>query len=160
MTRTRSTTQHSDAALPVRPVRLREGDELPRAVAGPLTRTDFVRYAGAGGDLNAVHHDETVAQRAGLPSVFGMGMLHAGMLGNRLARWVGPDNIRSFSVRFTSQVWPGDELTFSGHVTRLERQDDGHAHAEITLSIVNQSGQEVLRGQATALVSGQDANCD
>ena len=160
MTPTRSTTRRSDAALPVRPVRLHEGDELPRAVVGPLTRTDFVRYAGAGGDLNAIHHDETVAQRAGLPSVFGMGMLHAGMLGNRLARWVGPDNIRSFSVRFTSQVWPGDELTFSGHVTRLKRQDDGQAHAEITLSIVNQSGQEVIRGQATALVSGQDATCD
>ena len=26
---------------------------------GPLSRTDFVRYQGASGDMNPVHHDET-----------------------------------------------------------------------------------------------------
>lgn len=148
------------AALPATPVLLRAGDELPPKALGPLTRTDFVRYAGAGGDLHPLHHDEPFAQRAGMPSVFGMGMLHAGMLGNHLARWVGPDNIRSFSVRFTSQVWPGDELALRGHVTSVERHDDGRAYAEISLSIANQAGDEVLRGHAKALVEGQDAARD
>ena len=34
---------------------------------GPLTRTDFVRYQGASGDFNPIHHDEEFAQAAGLP---------------------------------------------------------------------------------------------
>ncbi len=29
---------------------------------GPLTRTDFVRYQGASGDMNLIHHDEPFAQ--------------------------------------------------------------------------------------------------
>jgi hypothetical protein len=49
-----------------------------------------------------------------------MGMLHAGMLGAHLARWVGPENLRTFAVRFTGQVWPGDELTFTGRVERIK----------------------------------------
>jgi acyl dehydratase len=97
--------------LPAAPVALAEGDEMPLATAGPMTRTDFVRYAGSSGDFHPLHHDETYARNAGLPSVFAMGLLHAGILGDHLARWVGPDNIRRFAVRFTGQVWPGDELT-------------------------------------------------
>ena len=32
---------------------------------GPLTRTDFVRYQGASGDMNPIHHDEPFARAAG-----------------------------------------------------------------------------------------------
>lgn len=138
--------------LPSAPVALREGDEMPSEAIGPVTRTDFVRYAGAGGDFNPIHHDEPLAQSAGMPTVFGMGMLHAGILGNRLARWVGPDNLRTFAARFTGQVWPGDELTLSGHVAAIE-EHDGAPLAEIVLSVATQRGDEVLRGRATALVA-------
>lgn len=137
--------------LPVAPVRLVEGDELPMLMAGPITRTDIVRYAGAGGDLNPIHHDEPLACAAGMPSVFAMGMLHAGMLGNRVARWVGPENVRSFAVRFTGQVWPGDLLTFSGRVDGVE-QRDGRSVASLSLRVVRQTGDEVVRATATAVV--------
>jgi acyl dehydratase len=124
---------------------------MPAEQVGPLTRTDFVRYAGAGGDLNPIHHDETFALAAGMPSVFGMGMLHAGMLGTRLARWVGPNNIRAFAVRFTGQVWPGDTITFSGRVDAI-RRSEGEALVQITLSAARQTGEQVLAGTATAVV--------
>src|SRR5689334_22190959 len=107
------------AVLPAAPVALVEGDELS-ATVGPLTRTDFVRYAGASGDFHPLHHDEVYARDSGLPGVFGMGMLHAGMLGVQLAHWVGPENIRALSIRFTGQVWPGDELALTGRVERVE----------------------------------------
>jgi len=36
-----------------------------------LTRTQIVMYAGASGDFNPIHHDETFATKAaGYPSVF------------------------------------------------------------------------------------------
>lgn len=130
---------------PSTPAQLAPDDAMPTATLGPLTRTDFVRYAGAGGDLNPIHHDEPLAQAAGLPSVFGMGMLPAGILGVRLARWVGPENIRAFSVRFTGRVWPGDELTVSGSVDSVEE-----AIATISLSVTRQTGESVLRATARA----------
>jgi acyl dehydratase len=83
---------------------------------------------------NPIHHDEPFAQGAGEAGVFGMGMLHVGILGTRLARWVGPDSIRSFRVRFKGKVWPGDVLTFSGQVVALDRRD-GEILASIELAV-------------------------
>lgn len=140
-------------SLPVGPVALAVGDRMPVSTAGPLNRTDFVRYAGAGGDFNPIHHDEKFAEEAGMPSVFGMGMLSAGILGSRLAAWVGPDSIRSFKVRFTGQVWPGDELKFEGRVTAVEADAKG-ATAELALTVETKVGQSVLRAVATAATVG------
>lgn len=134
--------------VPVAPVALAVGDELPESTFGPVTRTDIVRYAGAGGDLNPIHHDEPFARSAGMPGVFAMGMLHAGILGHRLARWVGPDNIRSYGLRFTGQVWPGDVLTFTGRVTAVE---DGLATIE--LRVTRGEDETVLAANATAAVA-------
>ncbi|MBK5219820.1 MAG: MaoC family dehydratase N-terminal domain-containing protein [Thermoleophilia bacterium] len=134
--------------MPAAPPALTPGAEMPTVVTEPFTRTDFVRYAGAGGDFHPIHHDEEYATAAGMPSVFGMGMLHAGMLGVELARWVGPDNIRAFKVRFTGQVWPGDVLTFTGRVVSLV--DD---RAEIELEATSQGGDSILRASATVLVA-------
>ena len=139
------------AAIPAAPVPLSEGDELTVTV-GPLTRTDFVRYAGAAGDFHPLHHDEIYAQTAGLPSVFGMGLLHGGMLGAHLARWVGPENLRTFAIRFTGQVWPGDELTITGRVERIEKTG-GARLAHLALAVTRQTGDDAIRATATA-VSG------
>lgn len=136
-------------AVPSAPVRLRPGDTLPQQPQPPLTRSDFVRYAGAGGDFNPIHHDESMARASGAPSVFGMGLLHAGMLGIRLARWVGPEHLRSFAVRYTARVWPGDELTFSGVVVDIGA--DGLA--SLTLEVTRQTGEVVLRATASAVVA-------
>ena len=144
-------TATETAALPTAPVALVEGEELSLTV-GPLTRTDFVRYAGAGGDFHPLHHDETFAQQLGLPSVFGMGLLHGGMLGLQLARWVGPENIRSFAIRFTGQVWPGDELSLTGRVERIETIGDTRL-AHLTLAVTRQTGDDAIRATATAVVA-------
>jgi len=138
----------TETPLSAAPVALTAGEAMPESTAGPLTRTDIVRYAGAGGDLNPIHHDEPLAQAAGFPTVFGMGMLHAGMLGVRLARWVGPDNLKTYKVRFVGQVWPGDVLTFTGAVASV---DDGVATLE--LAVASSTGGEVLRATATATVA-------
>jgi acyl dehydratase len=139
------------ATLPAGPVALSEGDELELTV-GPLTRTDFVRYAGASGDFHPYHHDEVYSQSQGLPSVFGMGLLHGGMLGLHLARWVGPENIRSFAIRYTGQVWPGDELTLRGQVERIEKTD-GARLAHVVLGVTRQTGDDAIRATATAVVA-------
>jgi len=137
--------------IPSAPVDLAVGDEMPVGTFGPLTRTDFVRYAGASGDFHPLHHDEPYAQSLGMPSVFGMGLLHAGILGDRLARWVGPENIRSFAIRFTGQVWPGDVLTFTGCVERIEQIGDTPV-AHLVLAVTRQTEDAAITATATAVV--------
>src|SRR5688572_5259262 len=105
------------------------GDEAPPLVVENLTRTNFVRYAGASGDFNPMHHDDTIATQVGNPSVFGHGMLTAGLMARQLKDWFGPEALRKFSVRFSKQVWPGDTLTFTAKVTALS---DNVADVECT----------------------------
>ncbi len=73
---------------------------------GPVTRTDFVRYQGASGDMNPIHHDQTYAEAAGYKSPFSVGMFQAGLLATYATDWLGAENVRSFRVRFLEQVWP------------------------------------------------------
>ena len=87
---------------------LSEGDERSIEVADPIIRTHFVRYAGAGGDFNPIHHDQTFAEKVGLPTVFGMGMFTAGVLSRIPSQWFGPESIQRFQVRFATRIWPGD----------------------------------------------------
>lgn len=118
----------------------------------PVTRTQIVRFAGAGGDFNPMHHDEEFARAAGQPSVFAMGQLQAAMLARMASDWLGAANLRSLEVRFTAKVWPGDVLKLRGTVT--ERVNvDGHAHVRCALQATRAQGNDVVaRGAAVARV--------
>lgn len=126
-----------------------EGDELPAVVVENLTRTDFVRYAGASGDFNPIHHDETFARSAGAPTVFAQGMLSAGFLGKCLTDYVGREALRRFRVRFATRVWPGDTLTCKGRVTR-KYEEAGEKRIDGELVAFNQKGETAVRGSFTA----------
>jgi acyl dehydratase len=128
-----------------------EGAVSPVYVEGPITRTDIVRYAGAGGDFNPVHHDEELARQLGLPSVFAMGLLGAGYLSRLVADWLGLGNLRFFRVRFAAQVWPGDVLEMSGTVVRVY-EEAGERRVDVDLVVNNASGVRVISALATAMV--------
>lgn len=140
------------AATPTSPVALAVGDEMPSSEFGPLTRSHIVRYAGAGGDFNPIHHDEEFARSAGMPGVFGMGLLHGGLLGQRLAAWVGLAALRAYRIRFTGQVWPGDVLGFTGTVTDI-REQDGERLADLALVVTRQNGDPAIRATAVARIA-------
>jgi acyl dehydratase len=128
---------------------------------GPLTRTDFVRYQGASGDFNPIHHDEAFAREAGFPTVFSVGMLQAGILAGFCADWLGADNVRRFAVQFREQVWPGDHLVCEAVVTRTDdarpdaQVDGGRPEREVELDVLVrrvESGGLAVTGQATFVV--------
>jgi acyl dehydratase len=125
------------------------GDEAPPLVVEKLSRTNFVRYAGASGDFNPMHHDDTIATQAGNPSVFGHGMLTAGLMARVVKDWFGPEAMRMYKVRFSKQVWPGDTLTFSATVSG-KREENGEQLVDLDLKATNQDGVEVMTGTATA----------
>ena len=131
---------------------LTEGTKGPRREVGPLTRTDFVRYQGASGDFNPIHHDEDFAKSAGFPTVFSVGMLQAGILGCYCTDWLGAENVRRFSVQFREQVWPGDHLVCEATVTR-RFEEAGERRVDLDLVVTRQeSGGAAIKGQATFAV--------
>jgi peroxisomal enoyl-CoA hydratase 2 len=127
------------------------GDEAPPLVVEDLSRTHFVRYAGASGDFNPMHHDDTIATSVGNPSVFGHGMLTAGLMARVVKDWFGPEALRRFQVRFSKQVWPGETLTCKATITALRDEGSGGL-ADLELLVENQDGEPKLTGSATAVV--------
>ena len=119
---------------------------------GPVTRTDIVRYAGAGGDFNPVHHDDVYARSLGLPGVFAMGLLGAGYLSRVLSEEFGASRVQRFTVRFRSQVWPGETLDLA--VDGSEPTDEADVR-QVRLSARNETGE--LKITAEALVRVTDS---
>jgi acyl dehydratase len=88
----------------------------------PVTRTQIVRFAGAAGDFNPMHHDEPFARAAGQPGVFAMGQLQAAILSSAVANWLGgPQNVLGYGVSFRDKVWPGDRLVLRGQLVEAPR---------------------------------------
>lgn len=112
---------------------------------GPITRSDIVRFAGAGGDFNPLHHDEESARAAGFPTVFAMGQMQAGMLSRLATDWLGLGAIESYKVRFAAKVWPGDVLT----LRVAESEHDGDVVAAV-LEAVRQDGEVAVRAWVRA----------
>lgn len=90
-----------------------------------VERINLVMYAGASGDFNPIHWNETVAKAVGLPDVIAHGMYTQAQLGRLLVEWLGdPARILSFSVRFSAPVVVpvagGTELSLQATVAEVE----------------------------------------
>jgi len=129
---------------------VRAGDEIPALAVENMTRSDFVRYAGASGDFVPLHYDQTFVEAAGIPTVFAQGMLTAGLLSHCLTDYVGAGNVRKFKVRFATRVWPGDTLTCRGKITNKLEQN-GEKLIEGEVEVVNQKGEAAVRGSFCAI---------
>lgn len=132
---------------------VRIGDELPEYLHERVTRTDLVRYAGASGDYNPMHHDETIAQKAGMPSVFAHGMFSMGLLSNVLVRWAGPASVKSFDVQFRAITWPDDPVRCTGKVVG-KREEGGEKLVDLELQCETKPGTRTILGKATVALPG------
>ncbi|PBC56397.1 MaoC/PaaZ C-terminal domain-containing protein [Rhodococcus sp. ACPA1] len=127
------------------------GQQLPDRVFGPVTMTDIVRYQGASGDMNPMHHDDELARSAGFPAAFSVGMLGAGWLAGYCTEHFGEDTVRRFRTRFTSVVYRGDELVASAAVARLFERD-GEELVELAIALRKSNGSVVVEGAAEFVV--------
>lgn len=126
------------------------GQELP-ALEIPFTRTDLVRYAGASGDFNPIHHSDFAARSVGLDGVLAHGMLTMGRALRVVTDWAGdPARVVSYAVRFTKPVAVPDDgvgatVRVGGRVTAVT---DGVA--TVTLDATLEEAK--VLGQAVAEV--------
>lgn len=135
---------------------IRAGDEAPSVVVANITRTHIVKYAGASGDFNPIHHDELYAIRGGNDRVFAMGMMTAGFLSHMITDWVGDGKLRKYKVRFARQVWPGDTVTCKGKITKKYTQG-GKNYIEADVFAENQRAEKVITGTIVAEVLNKPA---
>src|SRR4029077_18062507 len=145
---------------------VKEGDPLPEVRVDKLPRTDFVKSAGASGDFNPIHHDQTFAEASGNQTVFAMGMVSAGILSRAVTGFVGRPNVRGFRVRFLTRAWPGDDVICRGTVTRKDEEagesgiarapwarkneEAGEKRISGELAAVNQKGETLISGAFVA----------
>lgn len=129
------------------PISLTPGQQLPTRRIGPITQTDIVRFAGAGGDFNPLHHDADYAVKAGLPGVIAMGQMQAGMLAAYVSDLAHVEHLRSFTVRFASPLQIGETLTLAATVDKV---DAGRAELSLTATVDDRG---VISGSATVDVA-------
>ncbi len=132
------------------------GDEMPSFTSDPLTRTHFVRYAGASGDFNPLHHDETFVKLFGMPSVISHGMLVMGITGRAITNWIPQKYLKSFKVRFAGMTMPADvndmenttaraTVTVTGKVVN-KAEENGDKVIECEIQTADANGEVKITG--------------
>lgn len=123
------------------------GTQLPPLMLPALSRTALALYAGGSGDHVPLHIDIDYARKAGMPDVFGHGMLTAAWLGRVLTGWVSQDLIRKLDVRFVGITHLYNEVTCSGRVVEKLEQD-GERRVRVEIHASNQYGEKKVVGEA------------
>ncbi|MHB1062900.1 MAG: MaoC/PaaZ C-terminal domain-containing protein [Georgenia sp.] len=116
-----------------------------------IDRTLLVRYSGAGGDFNQIHHNERVAREAGLPGVIAHGLATMAMAGTAVEDWAGdPGAVVEYGVRFTRPVVVPDpgyaEITVTGTVLEL---DLAARTVRLNLTVTFEGATVLSKAQAT-----------
>ena len=123
------------------------GTTLPELVAEPLTRATLALYAGASGDHVPLHIDTDAARKAGMPDVFGHGMLSAAWIGRLLTNWVDQERIRSIELRFIGIFHLHNEARCIGRVVE-QIEVDAKRCARVEVQLDNQYGEPKVLGEA------------
>jgi acyl dehydratase len=120
------------------------GQTLPPREAPASDRLDYTRMALLLRDPNPIHLDRVYARERGFRDAVQQGPIQAARAMQALAGWLDRDwRVRRVSLRFVSNVFPGDVLTTSGRV--VSSSDD---EVEIEFEQVNQAGTATIRGRA------------
>ena len=138
--------------MPMKASEVAVGDTYEDVLVEDLKRTQLVMYSGTSGDYNPLHSDDLYCREsAGYPGVFAHGMLTMGMSGRMVTDRFGAENVKRYGVRFTNQVWPGDDLKGKAVVDKI-REENGETLVDLTITTTNQKGDVVVSGYATAKV--------
>lgn len=123
------------------------GTRLPPLVVPALSRTTLALYAGGSGDHVPLHIDTDYARKAGMPDVFGHGMLTAAWLGRMLTGWVSQDRIRKLDLRFVGITHLYNQVSCTGQVIEKLEQDGEH-RVRVEIQATNQYGDKKVVGEA------------
>jgi acyl dehydratase len=124
---------------------LEPGAQIPPLAVTP-DRYLTVRYAGASGDFNPIHHDEAFAKSVGLPGRILHGLYTMAQVARAQTEAAGgPEKLKRLSVQFRGMGLPEQEITVTGTV---REHLEGRAVID---AVAEQGGKRIVRN-ATAEV--------
>ena len=127
------------------------GAELP-PLSREITQAKINRYAMVSGDGNPIHIDPEFASRSAFRGPVAHGMLVLAYVSEMLAAAFGQDWPRSgrLKIRFRGPARPGDTVTASGRIEKLE-----NARAVCAIECRNQDGEVLISGDAAVSLSAK-----
>lgn len=127
------------------------GDEMPVFTSDPITRTHLVRYAGASGDFNPLHHDNTFVAMFGMERVISHGMLIMSITGRAITNYIPQKNLKKFQVRFSGMTEPADINDMENTAARATITVTGKA-----INKMEEGGEKLIEYE----IQSADANGD
>ena len=126
------------------------GSTFTATLVENLSRAHIAQYAGAAGDFNLVHVDESFAVgQAGRPSVIAHGMFTMGLTASFVTSLVGHGALERFGGRFLAPVHPGDTVTCTATVSEVASAAEG-TQVVLALRTASVGGLAVFEGSAVA----------
>ena len=134
-------------------------DSLQPGTALPEMTRDVLQerindYAEASGDFNPIHIDLEFARGTVMGGTIAHGMLVLAYVSDYMAGHFGIEWINGgkLGCRFKDPARPGDTLTISGTVSKLEPVDGGTS-VSTEVTVANQDGQTVLACETNVKVN-------
>ncbi len=136
-----------------------DGSELT-PIPKIATTQMLVKWAGASGDLNPAHYEDTFAAAQGLNRAFVQGQLKRAWLVQLVTTWIGDEGtLKKLSCQFRAVDWPrfmasltdpkeGETWWCKGNATKKYVQDDEHL-IDCDIWVENGKGEKTTPGKAT-----------
>ncbi len=134
------------------PVEFKEGASLP-TVKKNISQDNINLYAKASGDFNPIHIDADYARKTPLGGTVAHGMLILACVSQMMTNAFGRDWLSGgrLNVRFRAPARPGDVITASGTIRRMEK-GDGFQMIDCDILCRNQNNEPVITGDAKVKV--------
>ena len=137
-------------------VELKEGASLP-IIKKNIVQDNIDRYAKASGDFNPIHIDADYARKTPLGGTVAHGMLILAYISQMMTDAFGHDWLSGgrLNVRFRAPARPGDIITISGTIRRIEKSD-GFQMIDCNVLCSNQNDEPVITGDARVKVGDNE----
>ncbi len=125
---------------------LSEGMELPE-LKKLVTQENINLYAEASRDFNPIHIDEEFARKTPLGGTIAHGMLILAYVSEMMSIAFGQSWLDGgkLDVRFKAPARPGDTITVSGSIRRIEK-NEGQTLIHCEVLCRNQNGESIITG--------------
>ena len=135
---------------------LREGMNLPE-VKKNVTQGDINLYAEASQDFNPIHIDQDFARNTAAGGTIAHGMLILSYVSQMMTNSFGPSWLAGgrLNVRFKTPARPGDTVTISGKIDKLD-QNEGQTLISCNVLCSNQNGETIIVGEARVEVKNDE----
>ena len=142
----------TEASLRLPLSELNEGMSLPE-IKKSIIQENINLYAEASQDFNPIHIDEEFAKKTPLGGTIAHGMLILAYVSQMMTAAFGRSWLTGgkLNVRFRNPARPGDTITVSGKIRKVERKE-GQTLIKCDVLCHNQNGESGITGEANLRV--------